>query len=304
MTQASGKTFIGDISLFQTSDADAWEEEYQRIINPKYQKGSRNFSKIRTLPSSPQKDPTIFVVPRVRGGPSYKNTSLIYRDQEIPSSSVAYCAISKGFGMQDVSSFTIGPVVGEGLCLVNAAFSKIVCPYHLEGGGLFNPPSKAYWKRARKPTREVIPISDRSIKVDGVVHRIEKWLEQNKKLWYPGWKKWSMSVAMSSDGNFHWDKDQQPVTYIHKDQYLNFVEWKKECYVIPAYELLEDHPIINYLRGLRKKGWALGLVHPMALTDHQEALSVDEIRGLFLDDCEMACMPYVVAGYLLGVDLN
>lgn len=36
--------------------------------------------------------------------------------------------------MQGVSSFSLGPVVGEGLVVVNAAFSKVIYLQHLIGG--------------------------------------------------------------------------------------------------------------------------------------------------------------------------
>jgi len=73
----------------------------------------------------------IYVVPRIKTRPSYLSIPLIGVD----INSVQYCPISKGFPMQDVSSFTLGPIVGEGLCLVNAAFSKSICIAHIEGGG-------------------------------------------------------------------------------------------------------------------------------------------------------------------------
>lgn len=73
----------------------------------------------------------IYFIPRERGGPSYKSVPL----EGVINDDVQYCPISKGYPMQDVSSFTLGPIVGEGLCLVNSAFSKSICIMHIEGGG-------------------------------------------------------------------------------------------------------------------------------------------------------------------------
>jgi hypothetical protein len=77
--------------------------------------------------------PPIFLIPRERGARGYKSIQL----DGCESDSVFYAPISKGYGMQDVSSFTMGPVKTEGvytgLCLVNSAFSMIITIDHIDG---------------------------------------------------------------------------------------------------------------------------------------------------------------------------
>ena len=65
-------------------------------MNRKYAKGTRNFStKFIGNAWTGESQPPIFLVPRVRGGASYKSIPL----QSVQSDDVVYCPISKGFSM-------------------------------------------------------------------------------------------------------------------------------------------------------------------------------------------------------------
>ena len=103
-----------------TTNEEYWENLYNVKYNGnKYAKNTKNFSKI--VYGKQVEKPNIYIIPRQRGGPSYKNVQLEYDNAE----DIQFCPVSKGFSMQDVSSFTLGPVVGHGLNVVNCAFSKI-----------------------------------------------------------------------------------------------------------------------------------------------------------------------------------
>ena len=159
---------MADPCVFQTSDPAAWELVYQNTMDKKYAKGGRNFSRsVGGTPYEGEGSAPIFLIPRERGGPSYKSVPL----EGASSDAVVYCLISKGFGMQDVSSFTLGPIVGEGLCLVNAAFSKAICLMHIVGGGVVDLKRKNYWRPKRVPDRVIKVIDDHHLMVDGVLYR-------------------------------------------------------------------------------------------------------------------------------------
>ena len=197
----SGNRQIGNFTLFDTTDSQLWEAEYRRVMNQKYAKGTRNFSTSLTGNSwTGAGQPPIFLVPRVRGGASYKSVQL----QGVTSDDVAYCPISKGFSMQDVSSFTLGPIVGEGLCLVNSAFSKSICIMHIEGGGRLDLSRKNFWRRSRTPQRIIQLVNDAHMSVDGQIFIIHEWLSANEHVWIDQWELWRKSIALSSMGDFHW----------------------------------------------------------------------------------------------------
>jgi len=300
-TQAAGGQKIGDTHLFNVSDDEAWERAYQRTMDGKYKKNTRNFSReIHGRSCSDGDEPKIFVIPRVRGGESYKKTPLNGADPE----DIQYCAISKGYGMQDVSSFTLGPVVGEGLCVVNAAFSKSITIEHIEGGGCFDPSRKSYW-RPGKAERKIEYVDENTLSVDGEEYFTHDWLKQNEHLWLAEWEKWRKSIALSSMGNFHWADNSPTVAYKAGDKYMGFVEWKKECYVKPAYDLIKNTKVYEFLYEIfHNKKISLGLVHPKGLkSEPEEPITPQCLTDLFNDPDEMACMPYVVAGVLLNVQV-
>jgi hypothetical protein len=313
LTAASTNRFVGDLAIFDEpagAPGDealvaTWEAEYARVMDQKYAKGTRGFS-TALLRGEPERsfgaDPPLYVVPRERGGPSYKSVPLVDRHGvRVASEHVAYVQVSKGFGGQDASSFTLGPVVGEGLCVVNAAFSKQVCASHVEGGGIVDLKRKGFWRRAARPERKVERVSDDTMLVDGDLVSTRAWLREHEVLWLEEWERWRRSVALCSVGSFHWG-DSEPLAYrASTGEYLGFVEWKLRCYVAPAYELLPQTKPYAYVAQLRAKGWAVGLVHPMGRSEDGELpLTCDAIRAMYDDPREHACMPYVLAGLLLG----
>ncbi len=309
--QASTSRRIGDLKVFETKDASAWEKVYYETMEKKYGKNTRHFNRqVTALNWSGSGKPPIFIIPRIRAGPSYKSVTMKVDARTLSSDEVAYCPISKGFPMQDVSSFTLGPIAGEGLCLVNAAFSKCICISHIEGGGQVDLTRKNFWKRARHPDRDILLVDDTSIKVDGKVYNTNEWLQKNEQLWRPSWEQWRKCVALCSRGSFHWADDSPLVSYFSPKlnerlgRYLSFVEWKKECYIRPSYELLETTPVMPFLR----QTWQshpLGLVHPMGLKGEAEVpITPEFIRSLYDSPTEMCCQPYVVVGKLLDVPVN
>jgi hypothetical protein len=252
----------------------------------------------------------LYVIPRVRAGPSYKDIPLFdWSREKMDCTFVQYACISKGFPMQNLSSFTLGPVIGEGFCIVNSAFCKSICVMHIEGGGKVNLKRKNFWQKARNPARKVEIIDDNYMNVDNIPYNIYEWLEENKKLWFDQWLNWSRSIALCSQGDFHWSDGSSgspTVTYYHQNKYLNFVTWKKECYIKPAYNLLSMCSTFGFLWDIYKNHRIpLGLVHPKGLKlEGETPLSPIDIQALYNNTSEMCCMPYVVAGFLLGVAVD
>jgi len=298
----SGGRTIGNTNLLDSTDSKAWEDEYARVMDKKYAKGTRNFSMTLTGKAWIKSDKApIFLIPRERGGPSYKSQKL----EGVEPDDVQYCPISKGYPMQDVSSFTLGPIVGEGLCLVNAAFSKCVCVMHIEGNGIFDSSRKCFWKASKKPLRQIVVTSKDTMTVDGQSFNIHQWLKSNESLWLSEWDKWHRAIAMCSMGDFHWANENPTIAYRFKGEYINFVEWKKLCYIKPSYELMPATKVFQFLLAAWKTAKVpLGLVHPKAISDKPETpITAEYLSELFNSPNEMCCQPFVVAGLLMGVDV-
>lgn len=283
-----------------------WEKFYdEQYEGNKYKKNTKHFSKM--IYGKSVETPNIYIIPRQRGGPSYKDVELEKDDVE----NIQFCPISKGFSMQDVSSFTLGPIVGHGLNVVNSAFSKTIAIKHIDGSGSYDGTHKKFWKKNRKgPARDIENISDVLMEVDGVIVEKEEWLEKNKKLWFDDWKKWHDAIRLNPNGNFRWCDDSEEIVFCNcidkpgVNIYMDFVTWKKTCYIEPAYVLFEkNNQVIEFLKSLFfEKKISIGLVHPMGKKGKKEkAITKEFLRELFDSPNEMTCMPYVVAGYLLGV---
>lgn len=298
---ASSHRVICDTSVCDSKSSALWNEAYKLTMDAKYAKGTRNFS--RNITGVPQAlTAPIYLIPRERGGSGYLSVPL----QGVERSHVQYCPISKGFSMQDVSSFTLGPIVGEGLCLVNAAFSKSISLAHIEGGGIVDLSRKNFWKKSRTPHREIEILGNGSMRVNGVEYDIHTWLRDNESLWFPQWDMWRRCIAMCSKGDFHWTDGMGPtISYRKGSDYLNFVQWKKKCYIEPSYELLPSTSVFQFLKTLwSQHNIPLGLVHPKATKGIAETpITVEDIRYLYDTENEMCCQPYVVAGCLLGVPI-
>lgn len=299
---ACTKRRVANFDVFDSDDIEVWETVYQDVQEEKYNKTFRNFT--RKFTAKPYDgslaNPPIFLVPRQRGK-SYLDIKL----RGVENKDVVFMPISKGFSMQGISSFTMGPIVGEGLCLVNAAFSKTICEFHICGGGKVNLKSVNFWRKARKPLREIEIYEGGNMTVDGVMVNIEVWLEDNKELWFEEWDNWRKSVALCSRGDFHWAKGET-ISYYDKGIYLTFVEWKKRCYIEPSYELLTQTREFQHLEKVWKQDRrVLGLVHPKARSEKAEnPITKEYIKALFDDEECMCCQPYVIVGKLLGVSIH
>jgi hypothetical protein len=290
---------VGNIHTFHTRDAALWETEYAATIDRKYAKRTRHFNTtIQGVPYHGDGTPPIFIIPRVRGA-SYKAVPL----EGVTADEVLYAPISKGFPMQDVSSWSLGPIVGSGLCLVNAAFSKCVDIMHIEGGGVLDTRRKNFWRRARQPTHNVQLLNDEYMLIDNEKVGILEWLQANEAKWLEPWNEWRKHVAMASKGSFHWSPNT--IAYHNGEHYLDFVSWKKSCYIAPSYELLPTTPVYRFLLSAWKEHRkVLGLVHPKGMSPHPEReITKQQIEELYNSPTEMTCQPFVVAGLLLGAKI-
>lgn len=209
--------------------------------------------------------------------------------------------------MQDVSSFTLAPVIGEGICVVNAAFSCSITAAHIEGGGRLDLTRKNFWRRAPASKRKhVITFDSGYVIIDGVHHdqqSLVAWLRAHEGEWLSEWESWRSHVALCGTGSFHWTNGSDVIGYRHQGQYLDFVEWKRDAYIRPAQELIAKTSVYTFLRKVLDSNIALALVHPMGFEGEVAPLAPEEIRKLYDDPEVMACMPYVVAGMLLGVKI-
>jgi hypothetical protein len=327
--QASGKRLVAHQSIFESQDEKDWERVYKEVFSEKYAKETRNFSRKITGKSEGKQnrsglleiikmhlisnialfvleylEPPIYIIPRQRGGPSYKEVKLIGASPL----DLQYCLISKGYPMQDVSSFTLGPIVGEGLCVVNVAFSKCIDIMHIEGivgKGSYGVDLKRknFWHRSRRPRYDIKNVSMTKLKVNGkVVNKID-WLKEHEKEWLDEWRIWRDMVALCSEGSFHWSP--QTVSFRHNGEYLDFVTWKKKCYIAPAYALIPKTSVFKFIKRIwEQEGIPLGLVHPkgMKMTP-EEPLTRESLQELFDSEETMACMPYVFVGVLFGLPI-
>jgi hypothetical protein len=298
-----------DIVTMDTNTDLYWETVYQEKYNGnKYKKNTKNFSKI--IHGKVIENPNIYIIPRKRGGPSYKDVKLEYDNTE----DIQFCPISKGYSMQDVSSFTLGPIVNHGLNLINSAFSKSIAIKHIDGSGIYTEKNKKYWKKNRKGAiRNIVNISDNKMKVDGIeVDKIE-WLEENKDFWFENWKKWHDSIRLDANGlndSINCINRNEVIIYCNcidvpnQNVYMDFITWKKKCFIGEAYKLLnkKDNRVMNFLKLLYcEKKISIGLVYPIGKKEDKEKAITPELINYLYNSHEMTRMCYVVAGYLLGV---
>jgi hypothetical protein len=294
--QASTNRSVADLQLFSSLEAKDWEDAYEQTMNPKYKKNTRNFSKVAH--GIPSDRPHIFVIPRVRGGSSYKETKCADQyGNVVDNNTIQYCPISKGYSMQNVSSFTLGPVYGQGLCVVNSAFSKAICVHHI-AGGVVDLKRKNFWKP--KKSRSITVVDADNMLVDNKPVGIRDWLTTNRELYYDEWNKWRMSVALCSEGSFHWTDSSPILSFVNPELELcDFVEWKQLCYIGPAIPLIKQTHEYFFMKTLYEKGISLGLVHPKGRDGIETEVTKDMLEDMFKSEHEMCCMPYVVAYVLM-----
>lgn len=299
-TNTAGKRNIYDLSLMASSDPTEWEAAYNATMEEKYHKHKRNFNLGQYVTPYTGSPAPIYIVPRVRGGPSYKEVPLA----GVTNDQVYYAPVSKGYPMQEVSSFSLGPVVGEGLCVVNAAFSKIITIAHIEGGGKVNFKRKYLWEPARNPLRQITLVDSEHILVDGTTYITKQWLSLNEHLWLQEWEYWRACVSLCSRGDFHWSNNSPIVSYRYQGIYLNRADWGKQCYIAPAYQLLPYTRVFQHLQQLHANNVPLGLVHPKGMKhEAEQPVTREEVRRLYDSPVEIACMPYVIVGAILHVPI-
>lgn len=192
-------------------------------------------------------------------------------------------------------------------------------------GGRVNLKRKDYWQAAtgKKKLRSIrILVSDKIgghtvsqyplaathyMSVDnGLEVKISDWLIENKSLWFDEWKKWSQCVALTSNGDFHWTDNSTTVAFWYQNQPIDFVTWKKQCYIKPAYDLMPQTEVFKFLQEcLQIHHVPLGLVHPKAReAEKEDPVTPKHIRTLYDSSEEFVCMPYCVAGLLLNVGID
>lgn len=130
--------------------------------------------------------------------------------------------------------------------------------------------------------------------VDGLVVNKKKWLEKNKVLVVRRIEKiarFDQNVSFPL-GNFNWFNNcvDDPDNNI----YMDFVTWKKTCYIIPSYKLFnkKDNKVINFLKLLyKKKKISIGLVHPKGKLDKKEKGTTSKYIKFLYDSPEITiCM--------------
>ena len=314
---ASSGRLIAPFNLLNSKDPIEWENTYKKVMNMKYQKNTRNFTKkIVGKKWESSDEPPIYLIPRERGGPSYKKNKL----EGLNAEDVQYCLISKGFPMQSISSFSLGPIISDegGLCLVNYAYSKSICLMHIVGGGKVDLKRKDFWlpgvpqrsikvvlRKADKTLLKTIDVADEEVMiVNGEEWDIKQWLWSHQNLWLDEWLKWRNCVALCGMGDFHWTDNSPVVSYRCHGKYLSFVDWKKKCYITPSIELLGTTSEYQFLEKLFIEQIPIGLVHPKAITGHVEKpVSREYLRELFDSPSDMCCQPMVIVAKLLGLQI-
>lgn len=94
------------------------------------------------------------------------------------------------------------------------------------------------------------------------------------------------------------------IAYYYAGNYIDFVTWKKECYIGPGYELISQTHVFKFLEELYSKCIPIGLVHPKGMSLEAELpITKENIRYLYDSEDTIACMPYVVAGLLFSVPI-
>ncbi len=110
-------------------------------------------------------------------------------------------------------------------------------------------------------------------------------------------------------GDFHWNEKSDRVGFYYgsrreEEKFLSFVEWKKECYISPSYELSPKTKPFKFIEKVWKENRIpVGLVHPEGIPEEVKALTKEKIEKIMNDPVYMCCQPYCVAGILLGVKI-
>jgi hypothetical protein len=292
--------------LLASNNMQVWEEAYQKCVPFKYSKSRYSPKKVDA--SEDKKEipaPRVYVIPRIRTQ-SYK----IPLEGVDDPTTIVYCPISKGYGMQGLSTFSLGPSCDPKnpfLVLVNGAYSKVIAVEHLEGKGCFDLKRKNFWKRARKPLFTIEMEGFDKIRVNQKLFDLSSWLNDNRQLWYPEWSKWSKHVTFYGEGSFHWSKTPTVTycnPYLQEDlqedskalQFIDFATWKQQYYIQPGLQLMESRWEWKYLVSLLKSGRVIALTHPEGHAfPPQQPLQLSLLQELIDSKEDFCTMPYVVA---------
>lgn len=104
----------------------------------------------------------------------------------------------------------------------------------------------------KKPLRIII-YKNYQIFIDGISVNINNWLKKNENLWLNEWIKWSQAIALCNNYNVVWPFDSMRVSFRFKEKYIDFITWKKECYIKPAFELLPETNAFKFLKKYKNK---------------------------------------------------
>ena len=290
---------IADPVLFKSTDADVWNNAYRTVQNPKYKIGKRKYSK--KIVGRTVTDPKIYCVPR-RRGQSYKTKAF----KEVrDNSDLYYCEASKGYRFGDLSSFAAGPIVGHGINVLSAVWSKRIFTSHIEGGH-FDITKPNFWaKPDRASCRRVEWICKNIIKVDGDKYTVNKWLKENMKEWYGEWKNWSEAIALCGEPTFKWMCNYDCIAWVINNKVRTD---SKQCwfdtYVTWLYGIwdnLDTYSFVEDVMKVDKK--SIVLVHPMLSIDSDEPITRQVIHD-HIDSGATMCAPYCLMAKLLGMKLS
>lgn len=279
--------------FLDTTDEETWKKIYKKVQNEKYAVGKRKYNK--KIVGTETETPKIYVVPR-RRGKSYKH----FKDEnDTPLSDHAYwCEASKGFRFGDLSSYTAGPIVGHGINVLSATWSKRVYALHLLGGK-FDINKKDFWDK-RKPKRKIV---DDKIVVDDQEYPINEWLTDNKDEWYSEWKKWSQAVALCGEPSFKWMSNYKNVCWIINNKIrFDFKVCWYETYVKWLHQFWETLDTFKYVKKVFDKR-NIVLVHPMVGDYSKGPTTIEDIKARVKNN-RIIEAPWVLTSKLLGISYD
>ncbi len=285
------KRKIANLSLLDTTDKDTWMNAYNLVQVDRLKPGYYNYSK--KLMGKPTQKPTIHVVRRVRGGDSYKSVQLNDLDgNTIPVNDIFWVPSSKGYSFSDISPYVIGPIIGHGINILNAVWSKHVTVGHLNGK--FNLNSKNFWKKSSK-----------DVDIDDIQEIF------NSKKWYIEWKKWSDHVALCGDPAFNWvDNMGLTIAYVkNKDVnintdsfYKNEKEFHRDTYEKWLSEAWDNLESFKYLyRRFTQDKVHIALIHPIISSEHDMSIPITaEYMEKWIQDGNLMNTPMLLAMKLIS----
>lgn len=294
--RVSVPTYHGKMAVpyvLYTKDEQIWKDTYNKVQADKYKPGYKKYSK-DLKKYSPQKSPEIYIVQRIRGGPSYKEQL-----NDIPNSEqFYYVEASKGYRFSDLSPYVAGPVIGKGINVLNTAFSGLISVQHIEGGTV-DLSKKYYWSNDKK--RDVELLENNMMLIDGILYNRYEWLESNTELWYDNWQEWNESIRLSGEPSFKWLSTSDTVTWCLEDdsgnrKYYDYNEYMAETYGKYLNEYWDTSDTYHFVRKLLiEKRFTIVIVHPIVTWhDPEQPITIDYINDR-IDEGHMMNGPFVLA---------